>query len=219
MVLMYPDLSTGSTPLSGLAEALAGPGYLVVPDFLDEETGRALLDEITAFRENGILHEAAVGRGQEKQIRSEIRGDEVLWLDPANLTEAQRAYWTRMEAVRTLLNQELFLGLFDLEAHLACYPPGAFYKAHLDCHRGSSERTVSAIVYLNRDWTPEDGGILRLYTDRIAGKDGPFLDITPGFGKLVLFLSADFWHEVLPARRERFSLTGWFRKRSENAPL
>lgn len=216
---MYPDLSTGSPPLSGLADSLAGPGFAIVPDFLDEETGRALRDEITAFREIGILHEAAVGRGEEKQIRAEIRGDEVLWLDPTRFTEAQHAYWTRMEALRISLNQELFLGLFDLEAHLACYPPGAFYKAHLDCHRGSSERAVSAIVYLNRGWTPDDGGILRLYTDRASGKEGPYLDIAPEFGKLVLFLSADFWHEVLPAKRERFSLTGWFRKRPGGAPL
>jgi len=213
------DSANAPNVLSGLAEALDDPGYVVLPDFLDEGSGLALLDEIRAFRERGALHEAAVGRGGEKQVRSEIRSDEVLWLDPASLTETQQRYWDRMETLRLILNRELFLGLFDLEAHLACYPPGAFYKAHLDCHRGSSARQVSAIVYLNRDWSPEDGGTLRLYTDREAGKDGPFLDITPGFGKLVLFLSSEFWHEVLPARRERFSLTGWFRKRADEAPM
>jgi SM-20-related protein len=30
---------------------------------------------------------------------------------------------------------------------------------------------------------------------------------------LVTFLSARFIHEVLPARRERYSLTGWLKRR------
>ena len=212
-----PDEPAPTAP-DEIAGALAEPGYVVVPDFLDETTGLALLEEIRASSERGDLHEAAVGRGGEKQVRSEIRSDHVLWLDPAELSPAQSRYWEALETVRASLNRELFLGLFDLEAHLACYPPGAFYKAHLDCHRGVSARTVSAIFYLNRDWTPDDGGLLRLYTDREAGTSGAFVDIAPEFGKLVLFLSADFWHEVLPAKRERFSLTGWFRKR-EAAPI
>lgn len=196
-----------------VAAALAGPGHAVVDDFLEGATVATLRGEIEAFRSRGILRGAAVGRGGGKQVRSEIRGDEVLWLDPAALTEAQDTYWRTMEALRAGLNRGLFLGLFDLEAHLACYPPGSFYKPHLDCHRGGSARVVSAIVYLNEAWTTEDGGQLRLYTDRAAGLSGPFLEILPGAGRLVLFLSDAFWHEVLPSRRTRFSLTGWFRRR------
>lgn len=201
------------TELGKIAAALNDLGYAVVPNFLDENICLGLLEEIRLSREGGGLREAAVGRGGEKQVHGEIRSDHVLWLDRAELSPAQACYWSALESVRISLNRELFLGLFDLEAHLACYPPGAFYKAHLDCHRGVSARTVSAILYLNRDWTPDDGGLLRLYTDREAGTLGSFADIAPEFGKLVLFLSADFWHEVLPTRRERFSLTGWFRKR------
>lgn len=202
-----------ATSRGAVAAALAGPGHAVVPDFLDVNTVAALRGEIEAFRSRGILREAAVGRGGERQVRSEIRGDEVLWLDPHNLTKPQSFYREAMESLRIELNRALFLGLFDLEAHLACYPPGAFYKPHLDCHRGVSARLVSAILYLNEEWSASDGGQLRLYTDRVAGLSGPSLDILPEAGKLVLFLSTDFWHEVLPARRERFSLTGWFRRR------
>jgi SM-20-related protein len=205
----------GSVSLADAAAALAEPGFAVVRDFLDEATVGALRDETEAFRDRGILREAAVGRGGEKGVRSEIRGDRVLWLDPLALTEPQSRYWEAMESVRVDLNRTLFLGLFDLEAHLASYAPGTFYKPHLDCHRGGSARLVSAIVYLNDRWTAEDGGQLRLYTDPEAGVSGPALDIFPEAGKLVLFRSADFWHEVLPARRERFSLTGWFRKRDD----
>jgi SM-20-related protein len=212
---MTPFPEPGSVALADAAAALAEPGFAVVRDFLDEATVGALRGETEAFRDAGILREAAVGRGGGKEIRSEIRGDRVLWLDPLALTEPQSRYWEAMESVRVDLNRTLFLGLFDLEAHLACYPAGAFYKAHLDCHRGGSARLVSAIVYLNDRWTAADGGQLRLYTDPEAGVSGAALDILPEAGKLVLFRSSDFWHEVLPARRERFSLTGWFRKRDD----
>lgn len=197
-----------------LATALAENGYVVVPDFLPVASGGSLAGEIALLWSEGTYREAAVGKGDEKKIRAEIRSDHVRWLDPDVPTPAQQDYWDCMEKLRLTLNRELFLGLFDLEAHLACFPAGAHYKAHLDRHRGSEARLLSAIVYLNDEWHSDDGGQLRLYTDREAGTEGPSIDILPEFGKLVLFFSEGFWHEVLPARRERHSITGWFRKRA-----
>jgi len=40
-----------------------------------------------------------------------------------------------------------------------------------------------------------------------------YQDVPPEGGTLVCFMSERFWHEVLPARRLRLSLTGWFRRR------
>ncbi len=37
----------------------------------------------------------------------------------------------------------------------------------------------------------------------------------PQLGTLAVFLSANLPHEVLPATRERLSLTGWFRRRGQ----
>jgi SM-20-related protein len=65
------------------------------------------------------------------------------------------------------------------------------------------------ILYLNEDWRRDDGGLLRFWPEENAEA----LDIVPVGGTLVTFLSDRFWHEVLPARRERLSLTGWFRRR------
>ena len=43
------------------------------------------------------------------------------------------------------------------------------------------------------------------------------VDIQPGrAGSLVVFMSAGTEHEVLPASRDRLSLTGWFRWRNES---
>ncbi len=199
--------------LDEASQSLVDPGFAVIRGFLDAFTVSDLRTETEALRDQGSLREAAVGRGEGKEVRSEIRSDRVLWIDSSSLTRPQCEYQRAMEALRERLNRDLFLGLSDLEAHLACYPLGAFYKPHLDCHRGVSTRVVTAIVYLNDEWRREDGGLLRLYTDPVAGTAGSATEIVPEAGKLVLFRAADFWHEVLPARRERFSLTGWFRTR------
>jgi len=37
------------------------------------------------------------------------------------------------------------------------------------------------------------------------------IKVVPLFGTIVVFLSEEFPHEVLPARRDRFSVAGWFR--------
>jgi len=211
--LSGPTPGSTSSEFSLLARCLAEDGYVIVPHFLPHEISEPLVEEIATLWHDGTYRHAAVGRGNDKQVRAEIRSDHVRWIDPGAITAAQRGYWRRMEALRLALNHELFLGLFDFEAHLACFPSGAHYKAHLDRHRQSEDRIISTVIYLNPEWNSDDGGILRLYTDRVAGVEGPFTDVIPEFGKLVLFFSGDFWHEVLPAHRERHSITGWFRRR------
>jgi SM-20-related protein len=110
------------------------------------------------------------------------------------------------------LNRELQLGLFELEAHFAAYPPGAFYRRHRDQQTGSNIRVVSCVLYLNSDWKgADDGGQLRLYLD--SEQSANYQDVPPEGGTLVCFMSERFWHEVLPASRLRLSLTGWFRRR------
>jgi SM-20-related protein len=118
----------------------------------------------------------------------------------------------RLEALREALNRECLLGLFELEAQLAAYPPGARYPTHVDRLRRDDARVLSIALYLNAGWRPEDGGALRLYL-AAAGR-APYADVLPAGGTLVAFLSERFPHEVLPARRERLSLSGWFRRRA-----
>ena len=114
----------------------------------------------------------------------------------------------RMADLQQTLNRELYLGLAELEWHFARYPAGSFYQRHLDQHRDQDTRAVTVVQYLNRDWTENDGGQLRIYLDAENQ-----IDVTPHGGTLVVFLSNRFEHEVLPARRERLSLTGWYRRR------
>jgi len=99
----------------------------------------------------------------------------------------------------------LFLGLFSFESHFAHYPPGAFYKTHLDAFKGESNRILSVVTYLNSGWLPDDGGEMVLYTETDS------LSVTPALSTLAIFLSEDFPHEVLPTQRDRYSIAGWFR--------
>ena len=55
----------------------------------------------------------------------------------------------------------------------------------------------------NEEWNEEQGGQLRIYTE------GASQDVLPIAGRLVCFRSDVLEHEVLPATRERLSLTGW----------
>lgn len=193
---------------AALADDLAGKGWSLREHYLDPASVAELAGECRSLWRQNEFHDAGIGQGDALLVRPEIRSDQVLWLDETRLTPAQRRYFDRLEALRLAANRELQLGLFDFEGHFAVYPPHSFYGRHVDCFQGSNQRALTCILYLNSEWNKEDGGQLRLYLE-----DGRALDIEPHGGTLVTFLSDRLYHEVLPARRERLSLTGWFRRR------
>ena len=86
---------------------------------------------------------------------------------------------------------------------MTVYPPGSFYKRHLDQFSTDDHRRLSVISYLNKDWKENYGGQLRVYLP-----DGA-KDFFPSAGRLVCFRSDMIEHEVLPATHERLSLTCW----------
>jgi SM-20-related protein len=69
---------------------------------------------------------------------------------------------------------------------------------------------VSIILYLNDSWKEADGGQLRLYLPQDDGTER-VEDVLPIGGRLVVFLSAEVPHEVLPTHKPRLSITGWLR--------
>jgi SM-20-related protein len=215
-----PYLNAGPHPDSTelyqrIADDLLHQGWSVVPDFIPRELLGQLHGECRDDWRRGEFRLAGIGRGESFEIKPEIRNDRVRWLAPvAEASAAQQDYLRRLEQLRLALNRNLQLGLFNFEGHMAVYPPGSFYTKHLDQFRGIGLRTVTAILYLNEAWQPSDGGQLRIYTDAEDG--GVCQDILPLGGQLVVFLSAEFMHEVLPATRDRMSITGWFKRRGAN---
>jgi len=169
----------------------------------------ALHEELDALRQTDQLKRAGIGRDLDFQLDRDIRRDFIFWLNRSSPVQA--AFLTLMDELRTALNRNLFLGLFEFEGHFAHYPPGGFYKRHLDSFRGAANRVVSMITYLNADWQPGDGGELVLYAEDEVTE---IATIEPHAGTLVLFLSEEIPHEVRPASRDRVSVAGWFRLNS-----
>ena len=193
--------------------ALANPGLAIIDDFLPPELVAELAAEARELWTRGGFQDAGIGQGENFQHNATIRTDRIRWLNPAAATPAQHRFLTTLEALRLAINRALFLGLFEFEGHLAIYPAGAYYRKHLDQFWDADQRIVTLILYLNAAWREADGGHLRLYTDPTDESRQEL--VLPIAGRLVCFLSDRFPHEVLPARRERLSLTGWFRKRDK----
>lgn len=206
-----PDRSQRScmtdAQLDFIADALADTGYLILDEALPTEQLRSLYQHIQSLGTTGFSR-AGIGRHEDWQLDQRVRSDYIRWLDPAH--PATHDWFQRIESLRLGLNQRLFLGLWDYECHYAWYPAGGFYRRHLDAFRGRDSRRVSTILYLNPDWQPGDGGELRLYAGKQAG-ERILQDIDPAWGRMVMFLSEVFPHEVLPVGKARYSLTGWFR--------
>ena len=196
--------------LDHISQEIYGNSYVVVDNFVDQAFRKELLKEQTDLLNQGQFKKAAVGKGDQKQVRAEIRSDEVLWMDPMALSPLQAIFWEKIEELKQVLNRRCFLGLKSFEGHFARYPIGSFYKRHLDQFHAVPHRIVTVILYLNESWTEADGGQLRMYFPQEDGSER-VEDVLPLGGRLVVFLSEEIPHEVMPTQKERISITGWLR--------
>ncbi len=192
--------------LDQAADALAGAGWWCGEDLVAPALVRDLRLELEALVAADALTRAGVGREADFQVDHSVRRDRIRWLTRQQPVHAR--FLGLAEDLRHALNRRLFLGLFEFEAHFAHYPPGAFYRRHLDSFRGAANRVLSTVAYLNDHWQPGDGGELVLYG---ANEEDEPIRIAPRGGRLVIFLSEEVPHEVLPARRDRYSIAGWYR--------
>lgn len=197
-------------PVEDIVRQLDARGYAVRDEFLPAPAVAHLGDACRVDADTGRMRPAAVGRGPGRLQRAEVRGDAIRWLDDAENLPAWQDYRANLDVLRMSVNRTFFLGLHEFEAHLAVYPPGARYLRHLDQFGDHLARRLTAILYLNDGWTVADGGLLRLYLE-----DGTPHDILPVGGRLVVFFSERFEHEVFPSCRARYALTGWFRTRPD----
>lgn len=186
-----------------IADGLAEQGYAVVDHFLNEEEVSAILQHGDFNDARQRFKKAGIGKQQDAQINEAIRGDYIHWLDPATASAPVKVYLDRLDELVRFLNRALFLSLKSAEVHLTAYPPGTYYKRHLDQFKKDDHRKLSVIFYLNEHWLPEHGGQLRMYLP--AGEQ----DYLPLAGRLVCFRSDQIEHEVITATRERLSITGW----------
>lgn len=201
-----------------IASDIEGKGYSVQVMQLADILSENLLAYLHEMDET-LFSPAGIGRQKAHHLNQFVRKDEICWI--TGESEAGQMWLDWAAALQGFLNKRLFLGLFSFESHFAHYPPGAFYKKHLDSFKGESNRVLSMVVYLNAQWLPDDGGELLLYPPMSDDfdlddslQDG--LKVTPALGTIVTFLSEQFPHEVLPAKRDRYSIAAWYRVNSSS---
>jgi len=188
------------------AEALTAQGWHVCENAVPAALVELLRSDFAQLLEQDRLKRAGIGREHDFQLARQVRRDWIYWLTRSR--DAQGLLLGEFEHLRLALNRNLFLALFEFEAHFALYPPGAFYRRHFDSFRGASNRMVSLVLYLNDAWRDGDGGELLLYHPR-SGLE--IARIAPRAGTLVLFMSEEIEHEVVETRVDRLSISAWFR--------
>ena len=196
--------STDGGLFESIAKDIRVKGYSIKPGALPVGLTDALIAHLVRMNEEQF-NPAGIGREQQHMHNRFVRNDEICWITGESAAGHDWLTWTA--GLQAFLNRRLLLGLFSFESHFARYAPGTYYKRHLDAFRGETNRILSIVAYLNPGWAAGDGGELVLYSDT-ADREG--LRVSPIAGTLVVFLSEEYPHEVLPAQRDRYSIAGWY---------
>ncbi|MEC4113354.1 2OG-Fe(II) oxygenase [Myroides pelagicus] len=187
--------------------------YSVVDAFFTAKEIELLRANLKLKRELSNFKQAAIGNNDSEQIIEEIRGDSILWLDEDQPDEVEKMYFEKMNNFIAYVNQTCYLGLQGGEFHYACYPPGTFYKRHLDTFHTDTRRTLSMVLYLNdEDWNPSWGGELAIYLKDEHGVEYQ-KNIHALPGRMIIFNSKALEHEVKMVNHVRYSITGWLKTR------
>ena len=191
--------------LEEMAEALSENAWYVCDGFVSEPVFLHLRDELKNLQEQEAFRRAGIGKLADYQSDASIRGDFIHWVDQIDCSASMTIYLKQLREIQAYINRSLFFGLKDLELHFAFYPEGTFYKRHRDRFRQQSHRILSVVLYLNQNWSYQQGGLLNIYPE-----NANIVSIAPIASRLVIFLS-ELEHEVTLSGAPRYSLTGWFR--------
>lgn len=199
--------------LNEFIETLAQEGWAETQEFVPFTVAKSLKDEAENLFASGQFHRAGVGARADALLRDEIRRDSIFWLqENSEQFPLQSDFLNRLKNLIGAINASLFLSIQDVEAHFAVYPPGGFYRRHVDRFRSDDRRVLSVVFYLNDGWAPEDGGLLKLYPE------GREITIEPLMGKMICFLSDQIEHEVIPSHKDRWSVAAWFKRSGTRLP-
>jgi SM-20-related protein len=211
LALLQTPPEYSDTLFAQIANDIRAKGFSIQPNALPLDLAESLHAHVMQMPEYQF-DDAGIGRLQQLQQNSFVRRDAIAWINGDSSAGRDWLAWSAR--LQQYLNRHLFMGLFSFESHFAHYPPGSFYKKHLDAFKGQANRVLSVVVYLNPDWGMDDGGELVIYTDENV-TDG--IKVIPSFATIAVFLSEDHLHEVLPTQRNRYSIAGWYRVNSSNA--
>ena len=192
-----------------LSHSIFTQGYYIIDDFLELKHYQTLRATAIELHEKGQFKSAKIGLKLNAQQDTNIRSDEICWLDDHATDPAIKAYLSQTKRIAQILNHSLFLGLFEFETHFAAYQPGSFYKKHVDQFATTQDRKLSCVYYLNNEWHQQYGGELNLYTT----EDKLIRSISPQGNRFICF-NSELPHEVCLTHQPRYSIAGWMKTRS-----
>ncbi len=183
-------------------DRLAEDDYVIIDDFISDEFYSDIMDFFRKMEESDKLKKAGIGAQQDFQVKAEIRGDFIYWLDE-DRDKALAPFFELMKELTESLKRFCYLSLSGSEFHIAKYPAGTYYHRHLDQFSERTNRQITVLIYLNEHWKKGDGGELVIY------KEGEEIMLEPIAKRLLIFKSDSIEHEVLTTNVPRYSLTGW----------
>ncbi|KAK8728275.1 hypothetical protein OTU49_009207 [Cherax quadricarinatus] len=197
-------------------------GVCVVDNFLGLERAEQILKEVGTLHSRGVFRDGqVVSRHVQDQARGMIRGDKITWVTGSepNCSNIGQLV-TAVDSLVAKANKHQDAGklahyniTWRTRAMVACYPgQGAHYVKHIDNPNGDG-RCITAIYYVNKHWTSQDGGVLRIYPEGCSDK---VAEIEPLFDRMLFFWSdRRNPHEVLPAKITRYAITVWYLDQKE----
>lgn len=191
-----------------LVDDILGKGFHIIDGFLHLKHYQNIKHTLHSFQNNDEFKPAKVGHHQQRIQNNAIRRDQICWLDKSEEHPALNEYFNKIDSIKNIFNETLFLGLVAYDAHFAIYQPDGFYKKHVDQFSSANDRRISCVYYLNDDWQETFGGELRLYDKA----DQLISNILPLSNRFVCF-NSDMAHEVSTAYRTRYSIAAWLKVR------
>ncbi|KAJ3307906.1 Egl nine 3 [Blyttiomyces sp. JEL0837] len=205
---------------------LATVGYCYFDNFLGVDLLEGLQQACKDMVESDQVRPAAMGQGISRQVDRTYRGDLTTVIMNAEMQSSPSQYphfasfKRKLDGIVDSLDQGLDLtltndkgfdkscGLYSKGVQIGFYNKhGARYVKHRDCSPAIPDRRITMILYLNEEWTKENGGELRLYPTN--NMELSSIDIAPLSNRLLIFCS-ELEHEVLPSYSDRYALTMWF---------
>ena len=183
-------------------DQLSENDYVVVDDFISDEMFNGIMGFFQEMESADKLKKAGIGTQQDYQVKAEIRGDFIYWLDEDRDLALKTFFELKDELIQSL-KRFCYLSLSGSEFHIAKYPAGSYYHRHLDQFNERTNRQITVLIYLNKHWKPGNGGELVIY------KEDQEILVEPVAKRLLLFKSDVIEHEVLTTQVPRYSLTGW----------
>ncbi|XP_071535672.1 prolyl hydroxylase EGLN3 isoform X2 [Panulirus ornatus] len=197
-------------------------GVCAVDGFLGAERAEQIFNEVGALHSQGVFRDGqVVSRQVQGQARGMIRGDKITWVtggEPncsgigqlVSVVDSLVAKANKHQDAGQLADYNI---TWRTRAMVACYPGNdTHYVKHVDNPNGDG-RCITAIYYVNKAWTREDGGVLRIYPEGCSDK---VAEIEPLFDRMLFFWSdRRNPHEVLPAKITRYAITVWYLDQKE----